>query len=603
MEQKSPIINALTRERKAKGLEKADDITRSFSITEKVLFLLCLAIFAGSVLSIIGKISDNFSVNVPRRGGQLVEGIIGTPRFVNPLLAVSDADRDLTQLVFSGLLKAQPNGNLVPDLAQSYTVSADGLTYSFVIRSDAKFHDETSVTAADVEYTIGKAQDPALKSPRFVNWQGVTVEKTGPLTIVFHLKQPYAPFINNLTIGILPSHIWKNLTVDQISFSSINTNAIGSGPYIISSITKTSDGIPTQFTLTSNPAYTLGQPYINTLIIKSYSSEQGLLSAIENGTVESASNLSPTAAQALSQKGYASSIISSALTRVFGIFFNQNQDEVLTHKEVRKALSLIINKNELISSVLQGYGTAADGPLPPMGGAPALIPTTASSTASSTLPFGFDDAAKVLTKAGWKKNLSTGIYELKAKTKGTASTTLQLSISTANIPELILAAKKIEVSWKAFGIQIDVRVFEPTDLNQSVIRPRKYDALLFGLVTGKNSDLYPFWHSSQRNDPGLNIALYTNQKADKLLEKMRVATSSAAVTSEYTQLKTELDSDTPAIFLWSPDFLYAIPAKLHGVNLGKITTSSDRFLGVEKWYVDTDHIWNVFVKDKTSIIN
>lgn len=599
MEPKSPLLSALTRQRKAKGLDKAENIAKSFSITEKALFLLCLAIFGGAVLSLLGKISDNFSVNVPRHGGSLSEGVVGTPRFVNPLLAVSDADRDLTQLVYSGLLKAHPDGSITPDLAESYTVSADGLTYSFVIRADATFHDGTKVTADDVEFTVEKAQDPALKSPRFVNWQGVTVEKTGTLGVVFHLKQAYAPFINNLTLGILPSHLWKNLTAEQMPFSSLNTNAIGSGPYEIDTVIKSSDGIPTQFNLQANPEYALGEPYITDLIIKSYPNDQALLAAVEAQAVNSASNLSAVSAQALESGAYAANVVSSPLTRVFGVFFNQNQNEVLAHKEVRKALDLVVDRNILISTILQGYGTVADGPLPSEQVHDAAI--TASSTASTTAAK-IRMAASALAKAGWKKNPSTGIYELKGKTKGTASTTLALSLSTANIPELVMAAKKIEESWKSFGVKVDVRVFEPSDLNQSVIRPRKYDALLFGLVTGRNGDLYPFWHSSQRNDPGLNVALYTNQKADKLLEKMRVATSSAAVASEYKQLQAELSNDTPAIFLWSPDFIYAIPAKLHGVTLGEITTSSDRFLGIEKWYVDTDHVWNIFATDKDKII-
>ncbi len=589
MELKSPILRALVRERQAKGIHRLDGIARSFSITEKALFLVALIIFAGGALSLLGKVSDSFSVNVPRHGGSLVEGIAGTPRFVNPLLAVSDADRDLTQLVYSGLLKAKPEGGYVPDLAESYTVSPDGLTYAFTIRADAKFSDGTPVTADDVKFTVLKAQDPALKSPRRVNWEGVTVEKTGTRTLDFKLRQPYAPFIGNLTLGILPSHLWQTLTADQIPFSSLNTNAVGSGPYVISSVSRSSDGIPTQFTLKSNPGYSLGEPYISTLIVKSYASEAALVSALRSGAVESASNLSPSSASGLD-------VETAPLTRVFGVFFNQSQNEILAHKEVRKALDMVIDRQSLISTVLQGYGTAASEPLPPV-----VAGSSASTTAlqaSTTLA----EAAKLLAKAGWKKNPDTGVYETRPKAKGSATTTLSLSLSTANIPELVLAAKKIEEGWKAFGAQVDVRVFEPSDLNQSVIRPRKYDALLFGLVTGKGSDLYPFWHSSQRNDPGLNIALYTNQKADKALERMRVATSTQAAAAEYAKVKAEIAADTPAIFLWSPDFIYAVPAKLHGVQLGSVTTSSDRFLGVEKWYVDTDHVWTMFVKDEKEVI-
>ncbi len=608
MEQKPlsrAVIDSLSRERTAKGIRKLDSLASSFSITEKAVFLALIVIFAAATASLLGKISDSFSVDVPKHGGALVEGIVGTPRFVNPLLAASDADHDLTQLVYSGLLRAQPDGSMVPDLAESYTESPDGLTYSFVIRNTAVWSDGVPVTADDVVYTVEEAQDPTLKSPRFVNWQGVSVEKTGEKAVAFKLKQPYAPFIYNLSLGILPAHLWKNLSSDQMPFSSLNTNAVGSGPFVISSVTRSSDGIPTEFSLRSNPSYALGEPYIADLYIKSFPTEQALSDALQSKAVDSASNLSPATAGKVKASGSAR-ILSAPLTRVFGVFFNQSQDEVLVHKEVRQALDAATDKDALIKNILQGYGTAIDGPLPPSvaeklsaeSGALSLTASSSALQASSTLA----SAAQLLTKGGWKKDPATGIYGLKAKTKGSATTTISLTLSTADIPELVLAAKKLQENWNAVGIQTDVQVYEPSDLNQSIIRPRKYDALLFGLVTGRNSDLYPFWHSSQRLDPGLNIALYTNPKADKLLEKMRLATSSDALSSEYADLKSMIDADTPAIFLWSPDFLYAIPAKLHGVKLGEITASSDRFLGAEKWYVETDHVWSFFVRDEDSII-
>jgi len=219
------LLQSLTRERKARGTDKLESLRSSFSITEKVLFLLCFVVFAGSVLALLGKISDAFSVNIPRHGGTLVEGIVGTPRFVNPLLTESDADRDVTALVYSGLLKEKTDGTYTPDLAESYTVSSDGLTYIVTIRANAVWSDGTPVTADDVIFTVQKAQDPALKSPRFVNWQGVTVEKTNDKTVTFRLKQPYAPFVQNLAFGVLPAHLWKSLTTDQMSFSALNTNA------------------------------------------------------------------------------------------------------------------------------------------------------------------------------------------------------------------------------------------------------------------------------------------------------------------------------------------------------------------------------------------
>lgn len=589
MEQNSPLWRSLARERHVPFLAKIQDIINSFSITEKTLFLVCTALLIGAVLSLAAKVSYSFGSEVPSTGGELVEGIVGTPRFVNPLLAASDADRDLTTLVYSGLLKATPDGTYIPDLAETYTISPDGLIYTFTIRKDAKFHDGVAVTADDVKFTVEKAQDSALKSPRRVNWEGVTVEKTDSNTIVFSLKQPYAPFIGSLTSGILPKHVWQNLESDQIPFSDKNLNAIGSGPYKIDSIKRSKDGIPTEFTLRANSNYALGEPYISKISLKFYSNESNLVSALEGGDIESASNLTPNSAKIVENK---TSLLSAPLTRVFGVFFNQNENEILAHKEVRKALSLSIDKENIIESVLLGYGSQANGPLPPT----VSHTIIGTSTASSSLT----EALGVLTAAKWKKNPATGLVELKGKT---SSSTISITLSTANIPELVESAKKIEENWKSLGAIVDVQVFEPADLNQGVIRPRKYEALLFGIVTGKNADLYPFWHSSQRNDPGLNISMYTNTTADKALERMRVATSTEAVSSQYAVLKEEIDTDAPAAFLWSPDFIYAVPTKLQGVMLGEITTPSDRFIGVSNWYVKTDHVWNVFLDHEDEIIN
>lgn len=583
MELNHSFLRTLVRDRKIEGLEKVQRIFNSLSISEKVLFLVFALVFICASLSLLGKTSAQFSVNIPHDGGEIVEGVVGTPRFINPLLATSDADRDLTSLVYSGLLKGTPTGTFVPDLAETFTVSPDGLTYTFVISKNAVFHDGTPVTADDVKFTVEKAQESALKSPRRVNWEGVTIKKAEDRTIVFSLKQPYAPFISNLTLGIVPKHLWSSLESDQIPFSALNVNPIGSGPYRVSKVVRSNDGIPNEVILHANTKYTKGKPHIQTLDFKFFTNEKLLVTALQDGVVESASNLTPTGATTVKE---ITPIVYAPLTRVFGVFFNQNENEVLAHKEVRKALELSIQKEFIIQNILQGYASETDGPLP------TRNVTLSTSTATSTT------AQNLLTKAKWKKNPSTGIFELKGKN---GSTTLALSLSTANIPELVQSAQKIESDWAELGAKVDVHVFEPADLNQGVIRPRKYDALLFGLVTGKNSDLYPFWHSSQRNDPGLNVALYTNTKVDKALEKMRTATSSTVIAAQYTLFRKELDTDTPAIFLWSPDFIYAIPEKLHGVDLGEITTPSDRFSGIQDWYVETDTVWKIFVKDQREI--
>jgi peptide/nickel transport system substrate-binding protein len=162
------------------------------SFSKKNLIILGVSVFVAlvSLIVILAKINAYFLVEVPKGGGSITEGIIGVPSLVNPVLALSDADKDLTTLVYSGLMRKESNGTFSPDLAESYTVSPDGITYTFTLRKDATFQDGTPVTADDVIFTIEKIKDPLIKSPRKLGWDGITVAKGNDNTVVFNLKQP-----------------------------------------------------------------------------------------------------------------------------------------------------------------------------------------------------------------------------------------------------------------------------------------------------------------------------------------------------------------------------------------------------------------------------
>src|SRR5258706_524677 len=182
---------------------------KSFSKKERLIFIVISALFVVSSLFFLNTINSFVSVEVPSYGGELSEGIVGTPRFVNPLLAISDADRDLTSLVYSGLMKKMPDGSIVPDLAKSYDISPDGLSYVFVLKDKIYFQDGTPITSSDVEFTVNRAKDPVLKSPKRVSWEGVSVQKINDSTIKFTLKQKNFPFLENTTLGIIPKRLWQ----------------------------------------------------------------------------------------------------------------------------------------------------------------------------------------------------------------------------------------------------------------------------------------------------------------------------------------------------------------------------------------------------------
>ena len=552
-------------------------VLKSFSMRERYIILAAALWGTVSFLWALDTVNRYVSYDMPAQGGELVEGIAGTPRFVNPLLAITDADRDLTSLVYSGLMKKSPDGSIVPDLASSYEISDDGLSYTFYLRPGAKFQDGTPVTTDDVEFTVARSKDPLLKSPRRGSWEGVTVQRIDERTVRFTLKQSYFPFLENTTLGILPKHVWSGLSPEQTSFSDFNTQAIGAGPYQIVTVNKNSSGIPDYFELKAFDGYMLGTPYISRLKLHFYPNEQELIAALESGAIKQGGAINADEAARLKTKGFR--IEKTPLPRVFGIFFNQNQNAVFADKAAREALGHAIDKERIVKASLSGYAAAIDSPIPSVG--------ENERTASSSDRIA--EAKAILTKGGWSWSDKAGVWE---KKKGKNETVkLSFSLSTGDIAELTETARLVAEDWKQLGVQADVRVFETGDLNQNVIRPRKYDALLFGEIVGFNPDPFAFWHSSQRNDPGLNIALYTNAKVDKILEGLRTTLDPEKRLGKYVDFEREVKNDIPAVFLYAPDFIYVVDKNLRGLVLDNVTIPSDRFMDVNQWYVTTDRIW------------
>jgi len=578
--------------------ERAEEIARSFSASGRALFYTLAGCIIASSLGLLFILNGSLQTEVAAYGGSYTEGIIGSPRFINPVLALSDADHDMTALVYSGLLKAAPDGTFTPDLAQEYQISPDGKTYTVRIRETARFQDGEPVTADDVAFTVGRALDPALKSPMLANWMGIVTNVIDPHTVEFTLSQPYAPFIENLTMGILPKHLWQNVSADEFPFSELNTKPIGSGPYKVSSVSRTSSGIPSSYDLTAFDAYALGKPYISRFTLRFYQSEDALVAALKGGGVEAASGISPASLTSL--KGF--SIHAVPLSRVFGVFFNQNQNEVLRNLTVRKALSDAVDRDALVATVLGSYGVPLAGPIPPSISRVGTVATGGTFNAASGVGAADEQTKRALAardkllQAGWKVG-PDGILTLTTGKGKTAKTlTLSFTLSTSNVPELRAVASYLEQVWGKMGAKVAVQVYDQGDLSENVIRPRKYDALLFGEVVGRGLDLFAFWDSKERSDPGLNIALYANANVDSFLEQLRQANSDDARQSLYKKIQAQIESDMPAVFLYSPDFVYVVPKDVRGMALGAIGNPSNRFDTAQEWYRQTDHVWEIFAK-------
>jgi peptide/nickel transport system substrate-binding protein len=260
------------KEFRLKGGDKLLHTISTFSVTEKVVFGFLTFIALISAISLAWKVNAIFLIPVPAHGGSFDQGMVGLPRSINPVLAFSETDEDLSILIYSGLTKYE-NGKIIPDLAKSYTISDDGLIYDFILKDNIYFHDGTQLTTDDIEFTIQKIQDGDIKSPRRVDWASVNVKKINSKEIQFILKQPYAPFLSNTVVGILPKHIWKNLNTDQFIFNEKNLEPIGSGPYKITTLVKDVEGLPSSYILSSFSNYHNGEPFISTINVHFYRDE------------------------------------------------------------------------------------------------------------------------------------------------------------------------------------------------------------------------------------------------------------------------------------------------------------------------------------------
>jgi peptide/nickel transport system substrate-binding protein len=587
-------------------MDNLRDAIASFSKTQFWIFTISLAVAFCATAMMLSRINTMFLVDVPSEGGTIREGIIGMPSLVNPVLAVSDADKDLTSIVYSGLMRKNGDSVFIPDLAESYTISPDGLTYTFHLRKGATFHDGVPVTADDVIFTVNKIVDPLIKSPRRSGWEGITVSKGDESTVIFTLNKPYISFMNNTTIGILPEHLWKKVSAPEFALSTLNIKGIGTGPYKIDSVTKNSDGIPEQYELSRFAHFVLGEPHVKYLTISSYSNENALVDALTSHTIDQAGGISPENAQMLTESSF--TIHTSTLPRIFGMFWNKDNSKVLADDAVIRAIGVAINRQAIVSNVLDGYGTVINSP----------VPSTIVDTDEKSIDKDGDiaQAQAILDRAGWvvgsdgirskgstttttitKKVGKKTITQTIATPSKSPATRLSFTLTTGDTPELKHASLMIKDQLAKIGIEVDTsKVYETGTLNQK-IRSRDYEALFFGQVVNNESDLYAFWHSSQKSDPGLNIALYNNKTADDILTSIQKTLLYEDRVSKYQDFIAEFNKDMPAILIYSPQYLYVTSNTLNHVTVSAMSNPADRFLSIYNWYATKDRVWKIFAKN------
>jgi len=521
----------------------------------------------------------NATVVRPAAAGSINIALIGSPRFLNPVLnQINETDKDLSAIIFSGLLKYDVQGNLIPDLAAKYDIGDNGKIYEVTLKENIQWQDGQPLTVDDVLFTIQTIQNPDYRSPIRALWQGIEVEKVSDKIIRFKLKNVYASFLNNLTFGILPKHLWANVAPSQFALSELNLKPIGSGPYQFSKLQKDKNGTVKSIEFKAFKKYFAGEPFIGTVSFYFYPSETETFAAYKKGEADFFSFVSANDFIELKNKANADfNLLAVNLPRYFAVFFNQSQNKFLADKTVRQALTLATDKKEIIETVFGGYGQIASSPL--------LPGMTGYSDQTKFFNFDLDSAKNNLALAGWKDADNDGFLEI-----GKNNEKLAITLTTIDWPELIKIADILKNQWGKLGVKVNLDIKGTDKIQNDTIKPRLYQALLFGEVLGEEPDLFHFWHSSQKNDPGLNLALYDNPEVDKLLSQAIEDLDKNSRAQKYQQAIDLIINDLPAIFLFSPDYLVAAKKTIMNIRLENIDSPSSRFSRINQWYLKTHRV-------------
>lgn len=534
-----------------------------------------LIIFFGSIIGWGLEIYYSKTKAVANYGGEYIEGVVGQPMHINPVLSSSNnTDDSLVQIVYSSLLEYDGQGNIKNDLAESYEISEDKTLYTFRLKNNVLWHDGEPLTAEDVLFTINLISDPAYKSPLRANWQGIETAAVDDHTLTFQIKTPYAGFLNNLTFGILPKHIWESISPEKFPLADLNLEPIGTGPYKYAApFQKDSNGNIISYKLAANPNYFKGKPYISKLTFNFYPDDESVLSAYNKKEVMGISSLSP---QKMSQLKLPQSTLTHKFNvpRYFAVFFNKTKSFALANDEVREALAYATDRREIIDQVLAGNGSPIYSPVLP--GMPGY------SEDLGRKDFDLNRANQVLEEKQWAKR-EDGVRE-----KNGAA--LEINLVTTDWPELSQTADLLKAQWEKVGAQVTINALSISDVQQNYIRTREYDALLFGQVLGADPDPFSFWHSSQKKDPGLNLAVFGNSDTDKLIEDGRAEFDAEKRSALYQEFQKKLTAEMPAVFLYSPEYIYPINKKMQGIDIQNLVSPASRFADINQWYIKTKRV-------------
>ncbi|MBV7337818.1 peptide ABC transporter substrate-binding protein [Chloroflexi bacterium TSY] len=513
------------------------------------------------------------TVVVPDRGGVFREGVAGNPRYLSPLRCQGDneVDQDLCSLLFRGLTRIDKHGRVVPDLAESWTVT-DNVIYTFHLKPDLFWHDGQPITIDDVIFTISVLQDPDVYSlPSLASlWRAIGVEKIDDLRVRFTLSEPFTPFLDYTAIGLLPRHVWGNTPAAELANGSLDAIPVSNGPLRVAKLA--ADHIR----LEPNPFYAQNTPFISALELHFYPDHPSLFAAYVAGEIDGLSTILPSDLPAAKARNDLQ-LFSTVVPEYTHIIFNLQNPNLPFFQDVkvRQALYYGIDRERLIAEVVGGQGIIAH----------SLIRPENWAYNSSILEYPYDPgkAWQLLDEAGWIDTDGDGIRD-----KNGRALEFQL-VTNDNITWQVLV-ERIALEWEALGVRAVPTQATMQGLVSDLLTPRRYDAALISWEAPGDPDPYPLWHSTQAEGGGQNYSGWSNEEADQVMQEARAIADPAERMKFYWRFQEIFAEQAPAILLYHPVYTYGVSDRIQNVQIGSLNQSFERFTNFVDWYIITKRV-------------
>lgn len=512
----------------------------------------------------------------PSTGGVYTEALVGSFNRLNPVLDYTNpADRDVDRLIFSSLLRFDDRGLPVNDLVESMGISQDGRNYNFSIRENIVWHDGIPLTSEDVVFTVELLLSEDLPIPHDVRtlWQDVEVEALDEYTLQFRLPEPYAPFLDYLTFGILPQHLLGELSPQEIIDDHFNLQPIGSGPFIFDRLLVEGDQI-TGISLTSFEDYYAEPAFIEQFIFLYYPDSESALAAYKEGEVLGISQVTNDVLSTVLREQNLN-MHSGQFPLLSIIFLNLDDPDVAFFQDssVRRALLMGINRQMIINELFGGQATVAHGPIFPG--------SWAYYTGIEQIPHDPEVAIQLLREAGYLIPASGDAVRTNEENQR-----LSFDLIYPEGTKYQQLAEAISTDWEQLGVEANLQAVDADDLVSAYLDPRTYQAALvdINLSHSPDPDPYPFWDQAQITG-GQNYSKWDDRQASEFLEEARVELDLAERTRLYNNFQVRFAGELPALPLFYPVYNYAIDQRVNGVTLGPLFEVSDRLANVTQWFL------------------